>query len=78
MAHEPVEPSRHYRVTVNDFLANGGDGFAMLKALGPGESGPLDSEALEQYLQAQGPGMTVAAPRIARADLANTHLCTAQ
>jgi 5'-nucleotidase len=77
LAHEPVDPARHYRVAVNDFLANGGDGFAMLKGLGPGESGPLDSEALEQYLESHSKGTAVAAPRIARADLGETHLCAA-
>jgi 2',3'-cyclic-nucleotide 2'-phosphodiesterase (5'-nucleotidase family) len=77
LAHEPVGLTRHYRVTVNDFLANGGDGFATLKALGAGESGPLDSEALEQYLENHSTGTAVAAPRIARADLAESHLCAA-
>jgi 5'-nucleotidase len=82
-AREPIDPSHHYRVTVNDFLAHGGDGFSTLKALGPGESGPLDSEALEQYLQAQTPAgaalvstaSPAVPPRIARADLTPAALC---
>ena len=72
----PIDAARHYRVTVNDFLAHGGDGFTLLAGLGPGEAGPLDREALVQYLQreaaarpvAMSPASAAAPPRIVRAD----------
>jgi 5'-nucleotidase len=74
-AREPLDATRHYRVTVNDFLANGGDGFSALKAAAPGQAGPLDSEALEQYLQRQALSTSAEPPRIARADLGQSRLC---
>jgi 5'-nucleotidase len=74
-AREPLDGARHYRVAVSDFLANGGDGFAIFRTLGAVESGLLDSEALGQYLQ--NPVLLPAAPgpRIARADHSPTRLC---
>jgi 5'-nucleotidase len=77
-AHEALESARHYRVTVNDFLANGGDGFVAFKGFGPGEPGPLDRDALAQYLQTWVPAMPATTPRIARADLSATALCAAR
>jgi 5'-nucleotidase len=83
----PLEPQRHYRVTVNDFLANGGDGFSAFKALEPREIGPLDTEALAQFLERQEQAPELQAPvtsapipispRIARADLGQAPLCAA-
>jgi 5'-nucleotidase len=64
----PLDGMRHYRVAVNDFLASGGDGFTTLKALGPGEPGPLDSQALERYLEAQPSPPSGSEARIQRAD----------
>jgi 5'-nucleotidase len=40
-----------YRVTVNDFLSGGGDGFTALKEAAKPEVGPLDAEALEEYFR---------------------------
>jgi len=83
-AYEALDPARHYRVTVNDFLANGGDGFTTFKGLGPGESGPLDRDALEQYLQSPAPAPALAPatsatqPRTARADLSGSQLCSSR
>ena len=76
-AHQPLDPAHHYRVTVNDFLASGGDGFSTLKALAAGESGPLDSEALAQYLQDQESAQPVTQARILRSDLSPARLCAA-
>jgi 5'-nucleotidase len=76
-AHQPLDPGHHYRVTVNDFLANGGDGFSTLKALAVGESGPLDSEALAQYLQDQASAQPLAEARIVRSDLSPAPVCAA-
>jgi 5'-nucleotidase len=67
--HRPLEAERLYRVTVNDFLAGGGDGFTALKQAGPGQLGPLDAEALEQYFLAQsGPVEAHTEGRIVRTD----------
>jgi 5'-nucleotidase len=46
----PLDPKRKYRVTVNSFLAAGGDGFAVLKEGTDRKDGPLDIEALVSYL----------------------------
>jgi 5'-nucleotidase len=47
----PIDPSATYRVSTNDFLANGGDGFTTLTAgtdrtVAPG----FDVDALAAYL----------------------------
>jgi 5'-nucleotidase len=76
-AFQALNPAHHYRVTVNDFLANGGDDFTVFKQLGPGETGPLDREALEQYLQTGSAPSAVPRPRIARADQPGAPLCAA-
>lgn len=50
LAGQPIEPSRSYRVTVNNFLASGGDGFS---ALGQGKAvadGGVDLDALEAWI----------------------------
>jgi 5'-nucleotidase len=74
--HHPLEAARRYRVTVNDFLAGGGDGFSSLKEAGTGQLGPLDAEALEQYFRAQsGPVDAHTEGRIVRADGAPSAGC---
>ncbi len=45
-----LEPARSYRVTVNDYLAAGGDGFSTLKRGRDVLGGPLDIDALVAYL----------------------------
>jgi 5'-nucleotidase len=77
-ARQGLDPGRHYRVTVNDFLSHGGDGFAVFKGLGPGESGPLDRDALEQYLKTEVSTAVAPPPRIVRADLSDPHVCAAR
>jgi 5'-nucleotidase len=72
-----LDPQRHYRVTVNDFLAAGGDGFTALVPLGPGEVGPIDTEALGDYLQHAHPVIPPDGPRISRADLGGAQVCPA-
>jgi 5'-nucleotidase len=52
----PIDPAANYRVTTNDFLANGGDGFSTLtggtdRATAPG----FDIDALVAYLGAGAP-----------------------
>ncbi len=52
-----------YRVTINSFLADGGDGFVVLKSGTNRQSGALDLDALEAYLVAHAP---VAVPALGR------------
>lgn len=49
---EPVEPAKSYRVTVNSFLAEGGDGFSVLKDGTDRKGGGQDLDALVAYLGA--------------------------
>jgi 5'-nucleotidase len=46
----PLDPGTAYRVTVNNFLASGGDGFAFLTRARPVAGGVLDLDALQGYL----------------------------
>jgi 5'-nucleotidase len=45
-----LDPKKKYRVTVNSFLAAGGDGFGVLREGTDRKEGPLDIEALTAYL----------------------------
>ncbi|WP_426744973.1 bifunctional metallophosphatase/5'-nucleotidase [Myxococcus faecalis] len=49
---EPLDAAATYRVTVNNFLAGGGDGFAVLTQGTNRLGGAIDSDALEAYLKA--------------------------
>ena len=50
-----IDPDRSYRVTANEFLANGGDAFSVFAEGKDRVRGVLDSEALERYLAAHSP-----------------------
>jgi 5'-nucleotidase len=50
-----IDPSASYRVTVNSFLADGGDGFAVLVQGTDRLGGDVDLDALEKYLAANSP-----------------------
>ena len=66
-----IEPQRRYRVTVNDYLASGGDGFRILREARDRRGGPLDADALADYLRAhaaQEPLAPDRRPRIERID----------
>lgn len=52
---KPLRPEEAYRVTVNSFLAGGGDGFPVLREGTDRHSGMLDIDALEDYLQSLSP-----------------------
>jgi 5'-nucleotidase len=65
---KPVDPAGRYRVTVNSFLAAGGDGFTVLQQGTERTGGPLDIEALVSYLQAHKPVRAPALGRVRRAD----------
>jgi len=62
-----IEPGKRYRVTVNDYLAEGGDGFAVFKKGAQREGGPLDRDALASYLERRSPVALPGTPRIALA-----------
>ena len=47
---KPVEPAATYRVTVNNFLASGGDGYVALTEGKVIADGGLDTDALEAWL----------------------------
>jgi 5'-nucleotidase len=52
----PIDPAASYRVTTNDFLANGGDGFSTLTAGTGRTTAPgFDIDALVAYLGAGAP-----------------------
>ncbi|GAB3240388.1 bifunctional metallophosphatase/5'-nucleotidase [Kineosporia babensis] len=49
-----IEAAKQYRVTVNAFMADGGDGFSVLKD-GTDRIGGVDLDALTSYLKANSP-----------------------
>ncbi|MER7419847.1 bifunctional metallophosphatase/5'-nucleotidase [Micromonospora peucetia] len=63
----PVDPAASYRVTTNDFLANGGDGFTELQAGTDRATAPgFDVDALVAYLGTGTPVAPGPADRITR------------
>lgn len=62
---QPIDPAKGYRVTVNSFLAEGGDGFAAIKDGADLKGGGQDIDALIAYLGAA-ERAPVATPRIKR------------
>jgi 5'-nucleotidase len=50
-----IDPAMSYRVTVNDFLSAGGDGFSVLKEATAPRVGVYDVDALHAYFLANGP-----------------------
>lgn len=50
----PLDPNATYSVTVNSFLAGGGDGFSVLTQGTERVVGPVDLDALVQYVEARG------------------------
>jgi len=63
---QPIDPAKNYRVTVNNYLAVGGDGFSVLKEGAGQQFGIYDVDALYGYFQANSPISPGAADRIAR------------
>ncbi|SLJ94799.1 bifunctional metallophosphatase/5'-nucleotidase [Novosphingobium mathurense] len=49
---KPVDPQADYRVTVNNFLAEGGDGFATFTKGRDVRKGMVDSDAFQQWIGA--------------------------
>jgi 5'-nucleotidase len=63
---ERIDPAKVYRVTVNNYLAVGGDGFAVLKQGTAQRVGIYDADALYAYFQANSPIAPANANRIKR------------
>lgn len=49
---KPIDPAARYRVTLNSFIATGGDGFTTFKEGIDPVVGPVDLDAMEAYLRA--------------------------
>ena len=62
----PIDPAASYRVTVNNFLSVGGDGFTVLKEGTAPQFGVYDIDALHAYFLANSPIGPGAANRIIR------------
>jgi len=56
IAQKPLELTHAYHVTMNSFLASGGDGFSQFKQAPTVSGGELDIDALSEYLR-QHPGI---------------------
>ncbi len=52
---KPIRPERTYRVTVNNFLASGGDGYSVLAQGSDAFDAGLDLDALESWLATNPP-----------------------
>ncbi len=65
---ERVEPAKSYRITVNNYLATGGDGFTALIEGTAQQFGVYDADALYAYFQANSPISPASAERIKRSN----------
>jgi 5'-nucleotidase/UDP-sugar diphosphatase len=52
---EPIDPAKLYKVTVNNFMAGGGDGLATLKDAKKTDTGLIDLDAFVEFLKANSP-----------------------
>jgi 5'-nucleotidase len=66
IAGAPVAGAQAYRITVNSFLADGGDRFFALRSGTDRTGGPLDLDALEAYLAPSKAGDPIAPPALDR------------
>lgn len=62
----PIEPGANYRVTVNSFLAEGGDGFTLLTRGTDRTGGGQDLDAMMAYMKSVPRLAPIAEPRIHR------------
>lgn len=65
----PVRPDDRYRITVNSFLAAGGDGFRLFREGRDRVGGPLDIDALAEFIRSRSADAPLAPdpqPRIRR------------
>jgi 5'-nucleotidase len=63
-----IDPAAHYRVTVNNYLAVGGDGFTVLKQGSSQRVGVYDADALYAYFRTNSPIAPTRTDRIIRAN----------
>ena len=63
---KPIDPAASYRVTVNNYLAEGGDGFTVFKEGTAQQFGIYDVDALYAYFKANSPVGPTAGKRIER------------
>ncbi len=61
-----IDPAMSYRVTVNNYLAVGGDGFTVLKEGTAQQFGGYDVDALYAYFLTNSPISPATTDRIAR------------
>ena len=66
LSGQPLDPAASYRVTVNNFLSVGGDGFTVITQGTAPLIGVYDSDALHTYFGANSPVGPTAADRIVR------------
>jgi 5'-nucleotidase len=52
---ERIDPAKNYRITVNNYLSTGGDGFTALKEGIAQQFGVYDADALYAYFRANSP-----------------------
>jgi 5'-nucleotidase len=62
----PISPVASYRITVNSFLADGGDGFSVLREGTNRLGGDVDTDAFSAYLEAHSPIAPTPRDRITR------------
>ncbi len=65
---QPIDPAGRYRVTVNNFLSNGGDGFRVLAEGTERRGGMVDVDALELWLKSHSPLTPPETNRITRVE----------
>jgi 5'-nucleotidase len=63
---KPIDPTANYRVTVNNYLSVGGDGFSLLKEGTAPLVGVYDIDALYEYFRSNSPISPATAARIIR------------
>ena len=63
----PIDPAGTYRVSINNFLAGGGDGFTVFTQGTDLQGGPIDLDALVTYFGTNSP---IAPPALNRITLA--------
>lgn len=64
IAGQPISASASYRVTVNSFLADGGDGFTVLREGTDRLTGAIDTDAFEGFLATRSPVAPASANRV--------------
>jgi 5'-nucleotidase len=65
----PVDTAASYRITVNSFLADGGDRFPVLREGTDRLGGAVDTDALEAYIEPSLMGAPIAPPALDRIDV---------